>query len=187
MKISAEVIEFFKKVREGVNEDFDGYHLWLAFQASLRVKCPSRSVGAVIVQGKNIIATGYNGPTSGYPHPRTCKRVDLGVPSGTRLELCPCAHAEQNAIAQAAKNGVSTKNAILYTPIIPCTLICAPSIICAGISTVVCVVMQYDTDPEIISTIDKFKYSGVELKEYRGPIRELLLELNAGLRSCPKV
>lgn len=181
--VSQEIVEFFRNVREGVNENFDGYFLWLAFQASLRVKCPSRSVGAVIAQGKNIIATGYNGPTSGYPHPQTCKRIDLGVPSGTRLELCPCAHAEQNAIAQAARRGAKTEGATLYTPIVPCTLICAPSIICAGITRVVCVVMQYDTDPEIVSTKDKFKYGGVELIEYKGPIRDLLLELSAGLRS----
>ena len=187
MEISAEVFEFFRKVREGVNEDFDGYHLWLSFQASFRVKCPSRSVGAVITQGKNIIATGYNGPTSGFPHPQTCKRVDLKVPSGTRLELCPCAHAEQNAIAQAAKNGVSTKGATLYTPLMPCTLICAPSIICAGIARVVCITMTYDTDPEVISSVEKFKYAGVRVDEYHGPIRDLLLQLNAGLRSCPKV
>ena len=93
-----------------------------------------RSIGCVIVKDKRIMTTGYNGAPAGL---RTCRergecmRRKLGIQSGTRAELCYAIHAEQNAIIQAAKIGVSIEGATLY-----CTL-CAKLIINAGISRVV--------------------------------------------------
>jgi len=59
------------------------------------------------------------------------------VPSGEQLTLCPCSHAERNAIASAAQLGVSTASTTLYiNNVVPC-FDCACSIVAAGIKTVV--------------------------------------------------
>lgn len=98
-----------------------------------------RHVGAVIVKDKRILTTGYNGASSGIlscVERGECLRVKLNIPSGTRHELCYAVHAEQNAIIQAAKLGISVDGATLYCTHQPC-VICAKMIINAGIKRVV--------------------------------------------------
>ena len=100
---------------------------------------PGRAIGAVIVKDKRIMTTGYNGAPAGM---KTCKekgeclRQKLGIPSGTRAELCYAVHAEQNAIIQAARLGSSIDGATLYCTHQPCVL-CAKMIVNAGIKRVV--------------------------------------------------
>lgn len=98
-----------------------------------------RQVGAVITKNKRILTTGYNGAPSGVMscvEKGECMRDKLGVVSGTRQELCYAVHAEQNAIIQAARLGVSVDGATLYCTHQPCT-ICAKMIVNSGISRVV--------------------------------------------------
>ena len=100
---------------------------------------PNRQVGAIITRDKRILTTGYNGAGAGI---RSCKdrgeclREQLGIPSGTRQEVCYAVHAEQNAIIQAAKQGISVQGATLYCTHQPCS-ICAKMIINSGIRRVV--------------------------------------------------
>ncbi len=99
----------------------------------------NRQVGAVIVKDKRIITTGYNGAPSGVKSCKEkgeCLRKKLNIASGTRLESCYAVHAEQNAIAQAAKLGVSVDGATIYVTHQPCT-ICTKMIINSGIKKVV--------------------------------------------------
>ena len=99
----------------------------------------NRQVGAVIVKDKRIMTTGYNGAPSGIMSCKTrgeCLRRKMNVASGTKLELCSAVHAEQNAIAQAAKLGVSVDGATLYCTHQPC-VICCKMIINSGIKRVV--------------------------------------------------
>ena len=98
-----------------------------------------RSVGAIITKNKRILTTGYNGAPSGIFNCRdkgVCMRDKLGIPSGTQHEKCYAVHAEQNAIIQAAKLGVSVDGATLYCTHQPCT-ICTKMIINSGISRIV--------------------------------------------------
>jgi len=103
-----------------------------------RSTCLRRQVGAVVVKEKNILATGYNGAPSGVSHCSDigCLRQKLGIPSGERHELCRGLHAEQNAIIQAAKHGISINGATLYCTNFPC-VICTKMIINAGIKRIV--------------------------------------------------
>jgi len=99
----------------------------------------NRKVGAIIVKNKRIITTGYNGAPAGLPscaERGECLRRKLSIPSGTQQELCYAIHAEQNAIIQAARLGISIEGATLYCTHQPC-VICAKMIINAGISRVV--------------------------------------------------
>ena len=99
----------------------------------------NRQVGAVIVKDKRILTTGYNGASSGIMSCKDkgeCLRKKLNIPSGTRAELCYAVHAEQNAIVQAAKLGVSVEGATIYVTHQPCS-ICAKMIINSGIKRIV--------------------------------------------------
>jgi dCMP deaminase len=100
---------------------------------------PSRAIGAVIVKDKRVMTTGYNGAPAGV---RTCKergecmRRRLDIPSGTRTELCYAIHAEQNAVVQAAKLGVSIDGGTCYCTHQPCS-VCARILANAGIRRIV--------------------------------------------------
>ena len=99
-----------------------------------RSTCLRRSVGAILVKEKRILATGYNGAPAGVKHCEEvgCLREDSSIPSGTRHELCRGLHAEQNVIIQAAYHGISIREATLYCTNKPC-VICSKMIINAGI------------------------------------------------------
>ena len=98
-----------------------------------------RQVGAVIVRDKRILSTGYNGAPEGvksFKEKGECLRLKMGITSGTNLEKCYSVHAEQNAIVNAARLGVSLDGATLYCTHQPC-VICAKLILNAGIKRVV--------------------------------------------------
>jgi len=98
-----------------------------------------RQVGAIITKNKRILTTGYNGAPSGIFNCRdkgVCMRDEMGIKSGTCHEMCYAVHAEQNAIIQAAKLGVSVEGATLYCTHQPCT-ICTRMIINSGIKRIV--------------------------------------------------
>ena len=118
---------------------WDEYFMKMAKLAATRSTCLRRQVGAVIVQNKHVIATGYNGAPKGIPHCTEiggCMREMRGIPSGERHELCRALHAEQNAIIQAATLAQSIDGATMYITNQPC-IICAKMIINAGISRIV--------------------------------------------------
>ena len=95
-----------------------------------------------MVSGRQIISTGYNGTPAGTKHCDEggcyrCLAVKEGtLKSGQDLESCSCVHAEENAIVQAAKNGISTMGCTIYSTHSPCTF-CSKAIINAGIRRVV--------------------------------------------------
>ena len=117
---------------------WDEYFMEMAELARKRSTCLRRGVGAVIVKDNRVIATGYNGVPRGIRHCEEtgCLRQQLNVPSGKMHELCRGLHAEQNAIIQAARLGVSIDGATLYCTHQPC-VICTKMIINAGIKRVV--------------------------------------------------
>lgn len=117
---------------------WDEYFLSIVELIKTRSTCLRRQVGAVIVQDKRIIATGYNGAPKGTTHCEElgCLRQKLGIPSGERHELCRASHAEQNAIVQAAAYGVPIAGSTIYVTAQPC-VICSKLIINAGIKKVV--------------------------------------------------
>ncbi len=120
------------------SESWDSYFMKLAYQVRERSSCHHRKVGALIVRENRILATGYNQPPSGFPHcdETECIRDALNIPSGQNQELCYAAHAEQNALSQAARFGIATNGSTIYVTHRPCS-ICARLIINAGIKRVV--------------------------------------------------
>ncbi|MEE3361977.1 MAG: dCMP deaminase family protein [Anaerovoracaceae bacterium] len=118
---------------------WDEYFMEMAELAAKRSTCLRRQVGAVVVQDRHVIATGYNGAPRGVSHctdTGTCYREEHHIPSGERHELCRALHAEQNAIIQAATLAQSIEGATMYITTQPC-IICAKMIINAGIKRIV--------------------------------------------------
>lgn len=117
---------------------WDEYFLEMARLVAKRSTCLRRSVGAVLVKDKRILATGYNGAPKGLGHCLDigCLREKLKIPSGQRHELCRALHAEQNALIQASLYGISVRDSTLYSTCQPC-VICAKMLINAGINEIV--------------------------------------------------
>jgi dCMP deaminase len=113
--------------------EWDAYFLAMALIASSRSTCVRRRVGAVIVIGNRILATGYNGSPAGTRHCTDigCLRQELGIPSGERHEICRGSHAEMNAIAQAASSGAAINGCTIYCTHEPCSM-CSKLLINAG-------------------------------------------------------
>jgi dCMP deaminase len=116
---------------------WDEYFMLLTKLAAMRSTCLAFPVGAVIVKDRQVLATGYNGSPSGsvhcttqgycYPDMKDCT-VNKDFPSRA-------VHAEANAIAQAAKHGISTDGASIYVTLEPC-ISCLKLVVSAGIREV---------------------------------------------------
>ena len=103
----------------------DQYMMSIAWAIRARGNCRGRTVGAVIVKDRRIISTGYNGTPYGMANcdeDGGCMRCRdrEKYPSGTSYDLCICVHAEQNAILAAARFGIATEGAVIYTTLKPC-------------------------------------------------------------------
>jgi len=118
--------------------DWDTYFMNITHVVKQRGNCLRRKVGAVIVKDRRIISTGYNGTPRGIKNcfEGGCARCASEAASGANLGECICAHAEENAIVQAAFHGVSVHESVLYCTDSPC-LLCAKMIINAGIREVI--------------------------------------------------
>lgn len=86
----------------------------LAVQVSSRGTCNRKKVGAVIVRDKTILSTGYNGSIRGLAH---CDDEGHLMENGHCVRTV---HAEANAIAQAAKNGVNLSDSEIFITASPC-------------------------------------------------------------------
>ena len=120
----------------------------------------NRHVGAVVVRDKRILTTGYNGAPSGVKTCREkgfCLRDKLNIPSGTRAEMCYAIHAEQNAVIQAAKMGISVEGATIYVTHQPCS-VCTRILINAGIKRIV-----YSHEYPDDFSLQLLKEAGIEL------------------------
>lgn len=151
----------------GNRPSWDEYFIEIAKLVAARSNCISRKVGAIVVKDKMIVSTGYNGTPRGIKNcdEGGCKRCNdkiVGkVQSGERLDECVCVHAEENALLQAAYNGVSLKGATLYTSLCPCRY-CTKHILNAGIKKV------YYSKDYALDEISRelFKEAGIELVQY---------------------
>lgn len=143
MSILEKVIKLTEEIPLGVRDNWEEYFMAKAYMASMRSTCGSRRVGAVIVRDNREIASGYNGYPAGAPHcidggcPRFKARQEGKLKSGeyNKEFECYAHHAEANALFQCLKEGVTTKDAVLYTTTFPCSE-CAKQILGAGIKKI---------------------------------------------------
>ncbi len=118
---------------------WDEYFMHIVETVSERATCDRGKNAAIIVKNKRILSTGYVGSPVGLPH---CDDVGhlmrdvLHTDGKVRKHCVRTTHAEANAIAQAARFGISIEGATLYTKMVPC-LDCTKLIINAGIKRIV--------------------------------------------------
>lgn len=160
---------------------WDEYYYRICNVVGSHSKCLSRQIGAILVRDKVVICTGFNGPPRGVPHCEgpTCPRQVKHYASGEGLHLCPAAHAERNAIVQAARLGIVTKDVTLYLNTnVPCKD-CLIEIINAGIREVVCTEMKhYDLKTGFILEHSDLKVRVYDFDFGPGPI--IRIEEDAG-------
>ncbi|MEI6123280.1 MAG: cytidine/deoxycytidylate deaminase family protein [Bacteroidota bacterium] len=144
-----------------IRPSWDAYFMGIADTVAQRATCDRGRSGCVIVHDKQILVSGYVGSPMGLPH---CDQVghlfkQVTHEDGRTTNHCMrTVHAEQNAICQAARRGISLDKATLYCRMTPCRT-CAMLIINCGIVRVVCE-MKYHAGAE---SEEMFKIAGVEL------------------------
>nr|WP_314781888.1 cytidine/deoxycytidylate deaminase family protein [uncultured Treponema sp.] len=152
---------------------WDEYFMDVCRAIAKRATCDRGRSGCVIARDHQILVTGYVGAPTGLPH---CDDVGhqfkkLQHEDGSITQHCVrTVHAEQNAICQAAKRGISIDGATLYCKMTPCRT-CAMLIINCGIVRVVAEKRYHDS----ADTIEMFKKAGIilehisdSLEEYKG-------------------
>ena len=112
-----------------MRQSWDEYFLTLARHVSTRATCDRLHAGCALVRDKRILATGYNGSLPGADH---CGEVGHLMMNG---HCVATEHAERNAVANAARAGVSTLGAIAYITHTPCWD-CIKHLAAAGISAI---------------------------------------------------
>lgn len=144
-----------------VRPTWDEYFMEVCRAIAKRATCNRGRSGCVIARDHQILVTGYVGSPVGLPH---CDDVGHKIKritheDGTVTEHCVrTVHAEQNAICQAARLGISIEGATLFCKMTPCRT-CAMMIINCGIKRVVAEKRYHDS----ADTIEMFKQAGVEL------------------------
>jgi dCMP deaminase len=128
-----------KKPEQVIRPSWDEYFMELVETTGHRATCNRGRSGCVITKDKRILTTGYVGSPMGAKH---CDEVGHEIhkvthDDGTESMHCiRTIHAEQNALIQASRVGVSLQGATLYCTMTPCYT-CAKLIINAGIVRVV--------------------------------------------------
>lgn len=141
---------------------WDEYFINLIKTIAQRATCDRGMSGAIIVKDKKILSTGYVGAPAGLPHCSEAGhlfRQMINEDGKVTTHCLRTAHAEQNAIVQAAKHGIAIEGATLYCKLTPC-LTCAKMIINSGIKRVVAE-KDYHVSGD---SKDFFKQAGVKLE-----------------------
>ncbi len=151
-----------------VRPSWDEYFMGIADVVAKRATCDRGRSGCVIAKNKQILVSGYVGSPKGLPH---CDDVGhffkkVTHEDGSTTQHCVrTVHAEQNAIAQAARLGIALEGATLYCRMTPCRT-CAMMIINCGIERVVCE-KKYHAGGE---SEQMFKQVGIQLDYFEDTV-----------------
>lgn len=104
-------------MQKPIRPDKIHYYIGIAKAVAQRCTCYRARIGAIIVRDDQIVATGYIGAPRGTKdclEREECIREKLQIPHGQRYEMCRSVHAEQNAIINSARAGVSLLSGDIY-------------------------------------------------------------------------
>lgn len=151
---------------------WDEYFMEIAHTVSKRATCDRGRSGCVIARDRQILVTGYVGSPKGLPHcddsGHQMKKV-LHEDGHISMHCVRTVHAEQNAICQAARLGISIEGATLYCRMTPCR-VCAMLIINCGIRRVVCE-KKYHAGKE---SEEMFGQAGVSIEYFTDEVMQYL-------------
>ncbi|MCP4869356.1 MAG: deaminase [Proteobacteria bacterium] len=144
---------------------WDEYFMTIAYQVATRATCDRKHVGAVIVRNKTILSTGYNGSIRGLEH---CDDAGHMMEDGHCVRTV---HAEANAIAQAARNGVRIDDSSIYVTASPCWG-CFRLIMNSGIGRIA--FGEFYRDPRIFEYCERLGIELVDLQHVSPSVVEQL-------------
>ena len=104
---------------------WDEYFMKIVLATKERSACERLKVGCLLIKDNRIVSQGYNGFLPGCPH---ISKIRNNHEQAT-------IHAEQNAICDCAKRGVSCTGATVYITHYPC-IICCRLLLAAGIKEI---------------------------------------------------
>ena len=148
---------------------FIDYYMDIAERTAKLSYAKRLQVGAVIVKGNQILASGYNGMPSGWEN-----NCEITIPEQIDAEsriITPAQivskpevmHAERNCLDKVAMSNESTQGAVMFTTHSPC-LECAKSIYNTGITDV-----YYKQEYRSNDGIEFLKKTGVNVHKYTEP------------------
>ena len=149
------------KEKKYTRPTWDEYFMDVTRTIAKRATCDRGRSGCVIARDRQLLVTGYVGSPVGLPHCDDVGHLMKKVihDDGTISQHCVrTVHAEQNAICQAARLGISLQGATLYCKMTPCRT-CTMLIINCGIERVVCE-HKYHTAQE---SEEMFHVAGIQL------------------------
>jgi len=153
-----------------IRPTWDEYFMEVCRAIAKRATCDRGRSGCVIARDNQLLVTGYVGAPRGLPHcddiGHQFKKVQHEDGSVSR-HCVRTVHAEQNAICQAAKRGVSIDGGTLYCKMTPCRT-CAMLIINCGIKRVIAEKRYHDS----ADSIELFKQAGVTLEHLSDSVEE---------------
>lgn len=104
---------------------WDEYFKKIVLATRERSACERLQVGCLLVKDNRIVSQGYNGFLPGCPH---ISKVRNNHEQAT-------VHAEQNALCDCAKRGVSCMDATVYVTHYPC-IICCRLLLASGVKEI---------------------------------------------------
>ncbi len=110
---------------ENIRPSWDEYFKKICSVTKERSSCERLKVGCLLVLDNRIISQGYNGFLPGCPHKSIVRNNHEQA----------TVHAEQNAICDCAKRGVSCYGATAYITHYPC-IICCRLLLASGIKKI---------------------------------------------------
>ena len=139
-KLNNKVDKVLKDLNFKLRPSWEEYFISIMKAVGSRGTCNRGKAGCVIVKEKRILSTGYAGAPTHLPHcDEAGHQMELTVHSdGVERKHCVrTTHAEQNAIVQASKHGISIDGSSIYVKMEPCPA-CTKMIINSGITEVIC-------------------------------------------------
>lgn len=153
-----------------VRPTWDEYFMEVANAVAKRATCGRGRSGCVIARDRQILVTGYVGSPTGFPHCDDVGHHMKKVIHDDAMVTEHCVrtvHAEQNAICQAARLGISINGASLYCRMTPCRM-CAMLLINCGIIRVICE-RRYHVGAESEAM---FRHAGIGLEFVHDEVQE---------------
>ena len=131
---------------------WDEYFSKIVTVTAERSPCDRLHVGCLLVKDNRIISQGYNGFLPGCPH------ISVIRDNHEQATI----HAEQNALSDCAKRGVSCMGSTAYITHYPC-IICARLLLASGVSSIK-YINDYKNDELVQKFADQLSISITKIK-----------------------
>jgi dCMP deaminase len=163
-------------MEESNKPSWDEYFIDMTYLVAQRSIDPSTKCGCVIVSDDHaVLSIGYNSP------PRDC--MDDKIPLSRPEKYDYFVHAEENALLNAARNGIALEGATAYVTGTPCCR-CFRGLLGAGIKKVIhgpnaakMHTSQHDEVKELMNISGKTGLPKMEIIEFEGRIGHVLFEI----------